>query len=163
MKILLLLRHAKSDWDDVSLRDIERPLAKRGRRDAPRMGQALKDRHIAIDYVLCSPAKRARQTMKIFTEAAEIHTTPQFEEQIYDATTAELLKVVRAIPDEHNNVLMVGHNPGFETLLGRLTQTQHTMPTAALACIEFAVDHWQDVEDGKGKLLWFLTPKTLDK
>jgi phosphohistidine phosphatase len=162
MKQLLLLRHAKSDWDDVSLRDIERPLAKRGRRDAPRMGRALKARQVTIDYVLCSPATRARQTMELFTEAAGIKAPVEFEEHIYDAGVADLIKVVRALPDEHTTAILIGHNPGFESLLGRLTGLYHTMPTAALACMELPVEHWQDVEGGKGKLLWLLTPKTLE-
>ncbi len=161
MKMLLLLRHAKSDWDDVSLRDIERPLAKRGRRDAPRMGQALKARRLTVDYVLCSPATRAMQTMELFTKAAEVEASLQYEAQIYDASVPELMKVVRAIPNEYANVLMVGHNPGFESLLGRLTKLYHPMPTAALACLELPVNHWQEVEDEAGKLLWFLTPKML--
>src|SRR5215208_2840394 len=100
MKTLLLLRHAKSDWEIPSMRDIERPLAKRGRKAAPRMGKALRDKGVAPDYILCSPAVRARQTMERFVEAAELNVEPQFEQNIYEASSAELLKIVRHLPDE---------------------------------------------------------------
>ncbi|MBI3654161.1 MAG: histidine phosphatase family protein [Acidobacteria bacterium] len=162
MKTLLLLRHAKSDWADMRQRDIERPLAKRGLRDAPRMGAALKQQGIAPQLVLCSPATRARETMELFTTAAELEAVVEFEPTIYEASAAELLKLVRHIKADYEVVLLVGHNPGFENLLSRLIGAERQMPTAALACIEFAIDQWQDVEDGKGKLLWFLIPKMLE-
>ncbi len=162
MKTLLLLRHAKSDWEIPSMRDIERPLAKRGRKAAPRMGKALRDKGVLPDFILCSPAVRARQTLERFVEAAGIDVQPVFEQNIYEAASADLLKLVRHLPDERHCVLMVGHNPGFENLLSRLIESVTTMPTAALACIEFQIDKWEDVEDGEGELRWFLTPKKLD-
>jgi phosphohistidine phosphatase len=161
MKTLVLLRHAKSDWEDVRLRDMERPLAKRGLRDAPRMGKALKKQGNLPDLILCSPATRARQTLELFKDAAKLDAPVEFEQNIYEASTAELMHIVRRLPDERNCVLMVGHNPGFENLLSRLIGVERLMPTAALVCIELPVDHWQDVEDGEGKLQWFLLPKSL--
>jgi phosphohistidine phosphatase len=162
MKTLLLLRHAKSDWEDMRLRDIERPLAKRGLRDAPRMGEALKQQGRLPDFILCSPAVRAKETMQLFTKAAKLECEIEFEQNIYEASSAELIKIVRNLADEHACVLLVGHNPGFENLLSRLIGADRQMPTAALACIEFQIDAWQDVEDGNGKLLWFLIPKMLE-
>jgi phosphohistidine phosphatase len=144
------------------MRDIERPLAKRGRKAAPRMGKALKDKGVRPDFILCSPAVRARQTMERFVEAAELEVEPVFEQNIYEASSAELLKLVRHLPDERQCVLMVGHNPGFENLLSRLIESVTAMPTGALACIDFQIDKWEDVEDGQGELRWFLTPKKLD-
>ena len=161
MKTLLLLRHAKSDWDDVRLRDIERPLAKRGRRDAPRMGKALRKQGQLPDLILCSPATRAKETMELFKEAAMLEAPVEFEQNIYEASAAELLKIVRHLPDERHCVLMVGHNPGFENLLSRLIGVERLMPTAALACVTFLISRWEDVEDGEGKLQWFLIPKNL--
>ena len=161
MKTLLLLRHAKSDWDDMRLRDIERPLAKRGLHDAPSMGKALKKQGIVPELILCSPAIRAQETLALFTEAAGLEAKVEFEQNIYEASAAELMKIVRHLADEYASVLMVGHNPGFENLLSRLIGAQRQMPTAALACIEFAIDQWQDVEDNAGKLQWFLIPKML--
>jgi phosphohistidine phosphatase len=69
------------------------------------------------------------------------------------------MRLVRRLPDSVNCALMVGHNPGFEELVSRLTNTETVMPTAALACMEFQIDQWNDLEDGAGKLIWLLTPK----
>ena len=161
MKTLLLLRHAKSSWDEPNLRDFDRPLAKRGKRDAPRMGEALRERGPLPDFVLCSPAQRARSTMKAFIKAAGIEAEPQFEEGIYEASSAELISIARRLPDSSACALMVGHNPGFEDLLSRLTGSSERMTTAALACIGFDIERWEDIEDGQGKLAWLLTPKQL--
>jgi phosphohistidine phosphatase len=159
MKTLLLLRHAKSSRDDPSLPDFDRPLEQRGRRDAPRMGNLLKERGPLPDLIISSPAVRARETLEAFASSARLDLTFQFDESIYGATSAELLKVIRHINKKSSCVLLVGHNPGFEDLLSRLTGTHRNMPTAALACIEFQINKWDDIEDGKGKLLWLLTPK----
>jgi phosphohistidine phosphatase len=161
MKTLLLLRHAKSSWDDSSLRDFDRPLADRGERDAPRVGKALANRGPLPDSIISSPAVRARQTIDAVIKSAGISISPQFDDSIYGATPAELMKLIRSLPDLRGCALLVGHNPTFEEVVSRLTGAHERMPTAALACIEFHVDHWADVEDGKGKLAWLLTPKEL--
>jgi phosphohistidine phosphatase len=161
MKTLLLLRHAKSDWDDVSLRDFERPLADRGKRDAPRMGQELKLRAPLPDLIISSPAARARETIEAVVASGGLTARLEFNETIYGASSAELTRLVRRLPDTVNCALMVGHNPGFEELVARLTDADERMPTAALACIEFQIDHWKDIEDKTGKLLWLMTPKKL--
>jgi phosphohistidine phosphatase len=163
MKTLLLLRHAKSDWDDASLRDFDRPLAPRGERDAPRIGKAFGKRGPAPDLVISSPAARAKATIRAVMKAANLNLEAKFEESMYGASAAELLKLIRRLPDESSCALLVGHNPGFGDLLNQLTGSHERMPTAALACIEFQLDHWEDVEDGKGSLIWLLTPKQLDR
>lgn len=162
MKRLLLLRHAKSDWDDSSLRDFDRPLASRGERDAPRIGKALRKRGALPDLIISSPAARARATIEAVTQAAKLANEIEFDEAVYGASSAELMKLIRRLPGTSGCTLLVGHNPGFEDLLGRLTGSHERMPTAALACIEFDIDHWDDVEDRKGRLVWLLTPKHLD-
>jgi phosphohistidine phosphatase len=161
VKTLLLLRHAKSDWGDSSLRDFDRPLADRGKRDAPRMGRALKDRGPVPDLIVSSPAARAKATAEAAIKSGGFSASLQFDEGIYGASTSELMRIVRHLPDESSSVLMVGHNPGFEELVYRLSGAHERMTTAALAAIEFPVERWEDVEDGQGKLLWFLTPKQL--
>ena len=161
MKTLLLLRHAKSDWDDSSLRDFDRPLADRGKRDAPRMGRALKDRGPVPDLIVSSPAARAKATAEAAIKSGGFAASLQFDQGIYDASTSDLVRIVRHLPDESSTVLMVGHNPGFEELVYRLSGSHERMTPAALAAIEFAVERWEDVEEGQGKLLWFLTPKQL--
>ena len=159
----MLLRHAKSDWDDQSLRDFDRPLADRGRGDAPRIGKAIRKKGRIPDLIISSPAARARETIEAVVKSAGLEASPQFDETIYGAEPADLLKLIRSLPDSRSSVLLVGHNPTFEHLLARLAATDEHMPTAALACIEFQIDHWEDVDDGQGKLVWFVTPKDLPR
>ena len=161
MKTLLLLRHAKSDWDDTSLRDFDRPLAARGERDAPRIGKALRKRGSRPDLIISSPAARAKATIEAVIKAAKLNLEIRFDETVYGASSPELMKLIRRLPDGSSCVLLVGHNPGFEDLVGRLSGSHERMPTAALACIEFQIDNWEDVDDGAGKLAWLLTPRQL--
>lgn len=161
MKTLLLLRHAKSSWDQPSLRDFDRPLAARGKRDAPRIGKALRERGPDPELIISSPAARTRATIKAIAASARFEAEIQFEESVYGASSAELRKLIRRLPREKASAMIVGHNPGLEDLVARLTGKPERMPTAALACIEFQIDRWEDVEDGAGKLAWLLTPKQL--
>ena len=160
MKTLMLLRHAKSSWGDSSARDFDRPLAARGIADAPRVGRALQQRGPMPDLILSSPAVRATQTIEAVGKAAGL-VTPQFDQNIYGASSAELLAIIRDLPDAISCAMLVGHNPGFGDLVSRLTDTSQDMPTAALACMEFQIENWADVEDGGGKLAWLITPKLL--
>src|SRR5215472_16046156 len=113
MKTLLLLRHAKSDWDDHSLSDFDRPLASRGERDAPRIGKALRERGPLPEIIINSPAVRAKTTAEAVIKSAGLGINPQFDERIYGASPPELLALIRRIPDSISCALMVGHNPGF--------------------------------------------------
>ncbi|MEK6302838.1 MAG: histidine phosphatase family protein [Acidobacteriota bacterium] len=161
MKTLLILRHAKSSWDEPSLRDFDRPLAARGKRDAPRIGKALAERGPLPDLIVSSPAARTRATIKAVAAAARLQAEPQFEDSVYGASSGELIKLIRRLPADKGCAMVVGHNPGLEELVERLTRVSARMPTAALACIEFKAGRWEDVEDGEGKLAWLLTPKDL--
>lgn len=161
MKTLLLLRHAKSSWDEPSLRDFDRPLAARGKRDAPRIGKALRKRGPHPELIISSPAARTRATIKAIAASARFEAEIQFEESVYGASASELIKLIRGLPREKVTAMIVGHNPGLEDLVARLTGKPERMPTAALACIEFQIDGWTDLEDGEGKLAWLLTPKQL--
>lgn len=161
MKTLLLLRHAKSHWDDPSLRDFDRPLAARGERDAPRIGRALGKRGPLPDLIISSPAARAKATIEAVAEAAKIDLEFRFDDAVYGASSPELMKLIRELLDGSSCILLVGHNPGIEDLVRRLSGSHERMPTAALACIELQIDHWEDVDDGAGKLAWLLTPKHL--
>lgn len=161
MKTLLLLRHAKSSWDEPSLRDFDRPLAARGKRDAPRIGKALRKRGPHPELIISSPAARTRATIKAIAASARFEAEIQFEESVYGASASELIKLIRGLPREKATAMIVGHNPGLEDLVARLTGKPERMPTAALACIEFQIDGWDDLKDGEGKLAWLLTPKQL--
>jgi phosphohistidine phosphatase len=163
MKTLMLLRHAKSDWDDASLRDFDRPLAARGSRDAPRIGKALRKRGPLPDLIVSSPAARAKATIEAVIKAAKLNLEIRFDEAVYGASSPDLMKLIRRLPNGNSCVLLVGHNPGFEDLVGRLSGSHERMPTAALAFIEFQIDHWEDVNDGEGKLAGLLTPRQLSE
>ena len=164
MKTLLLLRHAKSSWNAPATRDIDRPLGGRGERDAPRVGKALKDSGATVDLVVSSPATRARQTAELVTAAANYKGPVRFEPAIYEASASDLLDVVRALPDDAETVVLVGHNPGFEELLGALcggrsAPARVRVPTAALACVELDCERWRDAD--AGTLQWMLVPRIL--
>ena len=161
MKTLFLMRHAKSSWDNPGWRDFERPLNKRGLEAAPTMGQYMKRNKIKPDVVISSPAVRAKETAELVIEAAEFEVDLRFDERIYEATVPDLMKVVSEIKDEISVVLLVGHNPGFEELLSRLTGKTERMPTAALANINLDINNWSDVQDLCGKLEWLVKPKEL--
>jgi phosphohistidine phosphatase len=161
MKTLLLLRHAKSDWDDASLQDFDRPLAARGERDAPQIGKALRKRDPLPDFILSSPAARAKATAKALVKSAKVKVDIQYDEAIYGASSAELMKLVNSLPDDSSCAMLIGHNPGFEDLLARLSGSHERMPTAALACLEFKANSWSEIGEYEGKLVWLLTPKQL--
>lgn len=161
MRILYLLRHAKSSWGDANLRDFDRPLKKRGREAAERIGERLAAERLDNPLVICSPAVRTRETAEIVLKTANLAVEPQFDERIYEASLRELVQVVSEIADDREGVLMIGHNPGFEELLSFFTGEYQRMPTCALAKIKFGDVSWKDVRAGEGSLEWFIAPKEL--
>jgi phosphohistidine phosphatase len=130
---LVLLRHAKSDWsgDDA---DIGRPLAERGRRQAPEAGRWLAA-NACIDLVLVSPATRTRSTWDLVSAQLDVRPRMQVEDRLYAASGAELLDVVRELSDDLRTVVLLAHNPGLEDLVSLLTSERISMPTSALAVI----------------------------
>jgi phosphohistidine phosphatase len=162
MKELLIMRHAKSSWDQPYRTDFERPLNKRGRKAAPRMGEFLAERDLLPDLIVSSPAERAKQTADLFSEASGYDGELRFEQDIYHAFAGDLLAVVRGLPDEAERVMLVGHNPGFEMLVEQLCGGDVRMTTAAIAYIKLPVLSWKDVESEMGELQWLVTPKLLD-
>ena len=133
-RTLILLRHAKSDWSGHEA-DIARPLAKRGRRQAPDAGRWLATNIDSIDLAVVSPASRARGTW--YLVAAELDLPPQtrLDDRMYAASSHELLEVVRDLSDDFETVVLVGHNPGLEDLASLLTGEPAPMPTSAVAVI----------------------------
>jgi phosphohistidine phosphatase len=163
MKTIYLLRHAKSSWKDESLSDIERPLNGRGKKAADTMGAFLKREKILVDLVLSSSAVRARQTIDRVLVSANIVTDVRFDERIYEAGVQRLVEVVRQIENGKKNVVLVGHNPGFEELLEWLTGTIERMQTGALAKIGLKTSSWNSVSEKSGTLEWIVRPKQLPK
>jgi phosphohistidine phosphatase len=163
MKKLLLLRHAKSSWADSSLPDFERPLNERGQRAAPLVGKFMRERQLRPDLIISSPAKRTRETIALVLDAARLETETRYDERIYEATLARLLEVVSQIEDDKREVMLVGHNPGFENLLERLTNESERMPTAALALVTLNAEKWDEAAAKGGRLEWLVKAKELAK
>ncbi|MEU2668129.1 histidine phosphatase family protein [Streptomyces sp. NPDC007164] len=162
---IVLLRHAKAEWSQDS--DHERPLAERGRKDAPVAGRKLVDSGIAIDLALCSTAARTRETWKL-----AVHEMPQrprtvYEDRLYEASLGELIALINETPDDVHNLLVIGHNPGMHAVADALSEssggdalarmTRGGFPTAAFAVVEFT-GSWKGVEHGVGKLVEYWTP-----
>ena len=165
---LLILRHAKSSWDSDAATDYDRPLAKRGEKDAPRMGQWLRDEGVVPDMVISSPARRAEQTTLSVCQALGIKKRLiRWEAGVYGASLGGLLKVLQSCPEDAKTVLLVGHNPGLETLVEYLAGTQlpvpedgKLLPTAAVARLELSSD-WTGLGAGSAHLASITRPRSL--
>lgn len=145
MKELLILRHAKSSWDNPSLDDHDRPLNERGLRDAPRMGKLIKQKKCIPDYVVCSTSERTRQTVQHVGEACEFQGTTEFLETLYGTSVGAHVKILQAVPDDFDRVMVVGHNPTLENFVDELSGQHHRFPTAALAYFRMSITHWKDL------------------
>jgi phosphohistidine phosphatase len=172
MKRLTVLRHAKSSWGDDSQDDFDRPLNDRGWAAARRLGREIKQRGMHFDFGLASPAARVRETLDGLVEGYGALSFPlRFEPRIYEATAGTLLDLVRALADDVDSALLVGHNPGLEQLLAELARDDkqglrakvaHKYPTAALALVELPAKHWATIEPGSGTITELILPKELD-
>jgi phosphohistidine phosphatase len=154
-RTVYLLRHAKSSWADSALADIERPLAPRGRKAAKKIARYLRDHDVRPELVLCSPAARARETLAAIGEG-------EIRPELYGASAAELLGVIRGLPDDASSVLLVGHNPGMEDLAAAFAPLPgERFPTGALATFAFDCAHWADVAPGGAELVDYVVPREL--
>jgi len=166
---LLILRHAKSAWDSGARTDFDRPLAPRGEATAPRVGRWLGEERLRPDYVVSSPAERARQTVlavcgELGIEANQVH----WDRRIYGGGARTLIDVLRDSPADARRVLIAGHNPGLEDLLCTLCEKPvagpgdgKLMPTAAVARLEIGVP-WAAVGPASARLLSLTRPRSLD-
>jgi phosphohistidine phosphatase len=164
VKTLLVLRHAKSSWDDSSLDDHERPLNARGEREAPRMGRLARKQRLGVELIISSDALRARLTAEAVADAMGYRGQILLDPRLYHAGATEILAVLRsAVEDSVATVMIVGHNPGLEDLVARLTGEPEGLPTAALAQIALPIDHWPDLTASThGTLVGLWRPKELD-
>lgn len=170
MKLLTLLRHAKSDWSTEGESDFDRPLKDRGRRDAPQMGDYFARLDMVPDLIVSSPAKRARQTAELFAVAAGYRREIHWADSAYMASSGELMSIVRDLPDSAAHVLLIGHNPGLEHLAAQLIGADAygmavgiRLPTSAAAHIALAVDVWREAQTNTGQLQWLVNPKLVGK
>jgi phosphohistidine phosphatase len=161
MKTVLLLRHGKSKRGPEYETDFERPLAKRGKRDAARMGTFLAERDLLPDLILSSPAKRARDTALRCAEAADYQGQTRFEEALYFSGYDAYLELLWTLDDQVGSVLFVAHNPDIESAIEAMSGRYVRMPTAALARIDFPVERWSEWTGSGGRLAWVQLPREL--
>jgi phosphohistidine phosphatase len=154
---LVVVRHAKSAWpDDVP--DTQRPLNKRGRRDAPAAGRWLRDQVGRVDAVVCSPATRTRQTWELIAAELDGAPAPAFDERVYAAAAETLFAVVRGISDDVGSALLVGHSPGVADLVAMLADEELEMKTSAIAVLGLT-GPWADAQPGGATLIAHATPR----
>ena len=163
MKTLVLLRHAKAENGSTGLSDSDRALNDRGRKEAQAVGTFIRKQDLALDLVLSSSAKRARETTELVLTSASLAVEVRYDKGIYEAGPLRLLDVVAQIENQHSAILLVGHNPGTEELLQLLTDRAEHMTTGTLAKIDLNVPTWSKVTEQKGILDWIVTPKALAK
>ena len=126
------------------------------------MGRVMAQKAIAPDAILCSPSKRTKQTLKLAIKETGIAVKPQYYEEIYEASVADLFRVIAEQPSNCKTMLLVGHNPGMEELLHFLTGQDEVFPTAALARLDLDIKNWSALSRNCGKLQWILRPKEID-
>lgn len=163
MRFLYLIRHAKSSWDHPGLRDFERPLNDRGHRDAPGMAKLLREKGIRPDLIVSSPAKRALTTAQYFAQAFGIADEDiRREEDIYEASTYDILRVIQALPDEAHTVFLFGHNPSLTDTANQFSQQYiPNVPTCGIAQLETKAEHWADFQKSNTRLVQCLFPKDM--
>lgn len=164
MRLLTLVRHAKSSWDDPDLSDFERPLNDRGRRDAPRMAAWTRQAVGVPDRIVTSPAVRALATARAFADGLGIDSERMLiQSRIYEASLSTLLRLIRGFDDHEPHVMMFGHNPGFSELALALAVCPFdALPTGAVVHLELQGKRWENLEESAGELLRFQFPKRLD-
>lgn len=164
MKTLYLTRHAKSSWKNPELSDIERPLNKRGKRDAPYIGNILKEKGVRPDVLISSPAVRARKTAAAIAENIDYPKSKiLIDKNIYESSSSGLLNIIKEFNDKYNSVMMFGHNPAFTMLNNYLTDSYiDNIPTSGVVGIEFN-SSWKKIGSKSGKAVFFIYPKLFVK
>lgn len=147
MKTLLVMRHAKSSWNHSDLTDHDRPLNNRGRGDAPRMGQLLRDEDLVPDIIITSTAKRAVSTAKYVVETSGFDGKVVRTEDFYLADPEDYIAKLQRLSPKYGVVMIVGHNPGMTDLVHILTDEPEGLTTANIAHIEIPIDDWADLTD----------------
>ena len=149
MKTLYLLRHAKSSWSSPSLDDFDRPLNKRGIRSAPFMGEILLKKNISPELIISSPALRAITTAKIIAEKLKYSfSNIRKDKKIYQASTLDLLNVIKQTNNKLKFLMLVGHNPGMTDIINLISDKRlDNLPTAGIVCLKKEADSWEEIDD----------------
>ena len=161
MKTVLLIRHAKSSWDNIGEADIDRPLNERGKKDAPEMAKRIKKRDLKIDAFITSHAKRARRTAGAFAEEFGLDKKEVvINEDLYGAYASGFDKVIASLPKKYKTVALFSHNPGITEYVNTLTGVQvDNMPTAAIFAVSSEAETWEDFKTSEKQFLFFDYPK----
>ena len=159
MRKLILLRHAKSSWKDTSLDDFDRPLNRRGKKDAPIMADKLSMRKIKINLIISSPAKRTAETAKIFANILGYQSEIIFNDKLYEASYKEILKVINLIDDKYQNVLLVCHNPGITDLANYISNYFiENISTSGIVGLS-TNNSWKNINENGCTLLFYDYPQ----
>lgn len=164
MKKILLMRHAKSSWNNAALRDFDRPLNQRGNSDAPKMGLYLKELGIIPDQIFSSPANRAKSTvLKVIDQLGLDEKSITWNENLYFNGEFAYAEAIRGADNRSNVVMIVGHNPMTDEVISLLSNQPITrqITTAAIACLETDIESWKDLEYGTCQVNWIVTPKDI--
>ena len=164
MKTVLLVRHAKSSWDDPLIVDFERPLNERGKKDAPIMAKRVKEKQPVVDTIISSPAKRARKTAKLFAEVFKYKEDRiQYKSELYHPDTEAFYQVIEQADNEHNCIAIFSHNPGITYFVNELTEVKiDDMPTCAVFALRVDCNKWKDFKKAKKKFFFFDYPKAMN-
>jgi phosphohistidine phosphatase len=162
MKTLLLMRHAKSSWKDESLSDLERPLKKRGVKDAKLIAKVIKENNLIPDAIISSPAVRTKETVKVLKKELDFNGKEIVAEQLYMGEPESFVEALKSVNNKHNTVLVVAHNPGLEAYLQILGGEIEAVPTGGLGYLVLVLEDWKNISlETLGDLVGFWKPKDL--
>ncbi len=161
MKILYIVRHAKSSWDQVALDDFERPLNDRGHRDAIMLGKLLKEKKVIPDLLISSPANRAAMTARLLSEQIKYSLSKiVFDPNLYMASTPLLYNILKALKNEHHQIMIIGHNPGMTALVNDLADVNvPNLPTCSIYGMRLKIKSWHDLSRKCGQKILYEYPK----
>lgn len=163
MKNLYLIRHAKSDWNDESKSDFDRGLNKRGQRAISTMADALKEKMVMPDLILCSPAKRTKLTAKGLANEIKYNGKIDYIEKLYMAEPLQVIRIIKEIPDKYNNVFIIGHNPEITELTDLMVEEYiDNVPTLGIVALHVPIKHWKKFKPEKTKFDFFIYPKMFE-
>ena len=161
MKSLIIVRHCKSSWADLSLSDFDRPLNKRGNIDGELMSNYLKEKEKKIDKLISSKSKRTRLTSKYFTEKIHFDSISYLDE-LYHASYSDIINIISNVKNNFNSIMLIGHNPGLTELINQNTSMNiYNLPTTGVVKVEFKGDKWERITENKGKIVYKKFPKEL--
>ena len=163
MKTIILVRHAKSSWDDFSLKDEDRPLTDRGKKNAPDMAKRLLKKKIPIDAILSSPAKRAKSTAEYFAKEYDIAKKKiTLVPELYMASSDAFIRTIRNAPEKADSIALFSHNDGITQFANSLSDARvDHMPTCSVFAVKVDIDSWNEFEPGKAEFYFFDYPKSL--